>query len=514
MILRFTALLSFCVITFCSLAQQISFTAKEKQWIADNPVVYFGYDPNWPPYEIYAKGKYSGMCADFVEKISERTGIRFVPLKNMTWEKTFHRLTQDKLTMAPAVGITPDRLKTLVFSEYYIKLPVVIATTRENRHLKSLKDLYGKKISIPKNYLQEEILKRDYPEIRLVLRDNFAECLKDVSSGESVATVGSLGSISYFIKENAFSNLIISGHTKLKTSGVAFAFPKSKKILRDIVDKALKTISHDERSKIYSKWVTVNIQKEYNYNQVWKYIVLVMLILAIVLVMFYLWNKSLRKQIFLRKRIEEELSHTLEQVNKQNNDKTVLLQEIHHRVKNNLQIIISLLRLQANSHTNSDVQDAIYEAVERVNSISLVHEHLYKNPNLGEIDLSLYITNLGEELKRVFIKDFDVSMQVETHDTQLSIKAIIPLALILNELITNSLKYAFRNTRKGTISIHLFIENKRLHFHYSDNGEWFHNDYSRNFGTYLLDIFTEQLNGEYKKLPGDSASYIFTFKDF
>lgn len=454
------------------------------------------------------------MCADFVKKISAVTGIRFVPLKNMTWEKTFHQLTNDGLMMAPAVGKTPDRHKTLIFSETYIKLPTVIATTHENRHLKSLDDLNYKKISIPKNYLQEEILKRHYPHIKLLLRNNFAECLQDVSSGESVATVGSLGAISYFIKENVFSNIIISGHARLETNGVSFAFPKSQKTLRDIVDKALKTISPDERSKIFSKWVTVSYQQEYNYSKVWRYIVLITTILTIMLVLFYFWNKSLRKQIFLRKKIEEELSHTLDKVNKQNNDKTILLQEIHHRVKNNLQIIISLLRLQANSHTNSDVKDAIYEAIERVNSISLVHEHLYKNPNLGEIDLSGYIQNLGEELKRVFIKDFDVDIHVQTNNTQLSIKAIIPLALILNELITNSLKYAFRGTRKGEIYIDLYVENGTLYFNYKDNGEWFHNDYSRDFGTYLMEIFTEQLGGEYEKLDENFASYRFVFKDF
>ena len=497
-----------------SFGQKIDLSPAEKQWVERNPVVYFGYDPNWPPYEIYSKGKYSGMCADFLSKISRETGIKFVPLKNMTWAKTFSGLTNGELKMAPAVGITPDRLKSLVYSEIYIKLPTVIVTSRDNQHLKDLKDLYGKKVSIPKNYLQEEILKRHHPKIKLVLRNNFAECLQDVSSGESVATVGSLGSISYFIKENAFSNLIISGHTHLKTNGVAFAFPKDQDTLRSIVDKALKTISPDERSKIYSKWITINLQKEYNYTRVWKYVIVISTILLVVLILFYLWNKSLRKQINLRKQIEAELSSTLEQVNKQNNDKTILLQEIHHRVKNNLQIIISLLRLQANSHTNSDVQDAIYEAIERVNSISLVHEHLYKNPNLGEIDLSGYIKNLGEELKRVFIKDFDIDISVKTNDTQLNIKAIIPLALILNELITNSLKYAFRNTRKGGISVELFIEDGTLHFHYKDDGEWFQNDYSRNFGTYLLEIFTEQLNGVYEKLPGDFASYRFAFKDF
>lgn len=512
--MKFLGFLLLCLLAFPILGQDIHFTDTEKQWIKENPVVYFGYDPNWPPYEIYSNGNYTGICADFVKKISIETGIRFVPLKNMTWEKTFHQLTNDGLIMAPAVGKTPKRLKTLIFSEIYLKLPTVIATTRENRNLKSLEDLNYKRVSIPKNYLQEEVLKRDYPNIKLVLRNNFAECLQDVSSGESVATVGSLGSISYFIKENVFSNIIISGHAKMETNGIAFAFPKSQETLRNIVDKALKTISPEERNKIYSKWVTINYQQEYNYSKVWRYIVLITTILTIMLVLFYFWNKSLRKQIFLRKRIEEELSHTLDKVNKQHNDKTVLLQEIHHRVKNNLQIIISLLRLQANSHTNSDVKDAIYEAVERVNSISLVHEHLYKNPNLGEIDLSGYIQNLGEELKRVFIKDVDVDIHVRTNNTQLSIKAIIPLALILNELITNSLKYAFRNTRKGKIDIDLYVENDILHFHYKDNGEWFHNAYSRDFGTYLMEIFTEQLSGHYEKYDESFASYHFAFKDF
>lgn len=514
MTLRFLILPLFTLTVFHLFSQVPEFTEGEREWIRRHPVVYFGYDPNWPPYEIYSKGKYTGICGDFVEEISERTGIQFVPIKNTTWEKTFRLLIQDSLMMAPGVGISPDRLKHLIYSEVYVKLPAVIATRKENSEINTLGKLAHKRISIPRGYLQEEMLKRDHPEIYLTLRDNYAQCLEDVSFGRSIATVGSLGSISYFITEGGFSNLTISGHASLKNTGVAFAFPKNQDTLRDIVDKALKTISPDERSKINSKWIKINVNKEYDYKGFWKYATIITIIVFVVLLLFYLWNKSLRKQIDLRKEIEAELSNTLDQVNKQHNDKTVLLQEIHHRVKNNLQIIISLLRLQANSHTNSDVQDAINEAIERVNSISLVHEHLYKNPNLGEINLQLYIKNLGEELKRAFTKDLDITFHVKTNNTKLNIKAIIPLALILNELITNSLKYAFRNRQKGEIFIDLFIENDTLHFRYRDNGKWFHNDYSRNFGTYLLEIFTEQLNGTSEKLPEEFASYHFAFKDF
>ncbi len=513
--MRFFNLFIFITLVASSLfSQKIEFTPEEQAWIKANPTVYFGYDPNWPPYEIYTNGKYTGICADFTQQISKKTGIKFVPIKNMTWEKSFHQLTNDDLMMVPAAGITPDRLKTLIYSEVYIKLPTIIVTTKDKASLNDLEKLNYKKVSIPKNYLQEEILRRDYPNIQLVLRKNFAECLQDVSSGQSEATVGSLGAISYFMKENAFTNLTISGHTNYKGNGVAFAFPKSQKTLRDIVDKALKTVTQDERSKIYSKWITISFNDESDYKSFWKYLIIIAIIVVFILTLVYLWNKSLRKQINLRKEIEDELHRTLEEVNKQNNDKTILLQEIHHRVKNNLQLIISLLRLQTNSHTSPDVQEALNEAIDRVNSISLIHDHLYKNPNLGEINLATYIQNLGEEMKRVFVKDIDVQFDINTNDTQLNIKPIIPLALILNELITNSLKYAFRNKKQGLISINLFLKDDQLYFNYKDDGEWFYNEYSRNFGTYILEIFTEQLDGHFERVDGKSANYKFVFKSY
>lgn len=512
--MRFFNLFISTTLVFSLFSQKIEFTAEEQAWIKANPSVYFGYDPNWPPYEFYNDGEYSGIAGDFVKIVSKKTGIKFIPIKNITWDRSYKLLIDNGLSMAPAVAITEDRKKTLIYSEPYVKLPAVIATKIENADLNTLEKLHNKRISIPRGYMQQEYLQKNHPEIKLTLRNNFAECLQDVSSGTCVATVGSLGSITYFIKENGFSNIIVTAHTEIDNIDVAFAFPKDQDTLRNIIDKALKTISPDEKSKIYSRWISINFIDESDYKNFWKYVLLISVIVIFILALVYLWNKSLRKQINLRKEIEDELHHTLEEVNKQNNDKTILLQEIHHRVKNNLQIIISLLRLQTNSHSSPDVQEALNEAIDRVNSISLIHDHLYKNPNLGEINLATYIQNLGEEMKRVFVKDIDVQFDINTNDTQLNIKPIIPLALILNELITNSLKYAFRNKTHGLISINLFLKDDNLHFNYKDDGEWFYNEYSRNFGTYILEIFTEQLDGTFERIEGKSANYKFVFKSY
>ncbi len=500
-------------------SQEIKFTEEEKTWIENNRIVYFGYDPSWSPYEFYSNGKYSGICGDFLNLISKKVGVKFVPLKNMNWEKSYKDLKNNNLTMVTAAGVSEERSEFLIFTDKYLKLPVVIAQRNDNEKISDFSDLDYKTISLPKNYMQEEKIKIDFPNIKIIERNNIAECLQDVSTGISVATIESMGTISYFINEKGFNNLTISSQTFYPEDGVAFAFPKSQVLLRNIMNKALKTISESERNKINSKWISVNYKNKSDNSKFWKYIIFSLIIVLIVFIIFFIWNKSLRKQINLRKKIENELSHTLEKVNKQNKDKTILLQEIHHRVKNNLQIIISLLRLQANTHTNEDVKAALSEAVERVNSISLVHEHIYKNPNLAQIDLEKYIQDLGEELKLVFVKDYKLNIYVNTNNVELGIKPIIPLALILNELISNSLKYAFIDSKNqinfsGNIFIDLKIENNSLKLIYSDDGIWFNNSYSRNFGTYLIEIFTEQLDGTFNMTVGSKTEYIFKFKDF
>lgn len=506
-------LLSFCF-SYSAFSQRLTYSEEEQKWINRHPIIYFGYDPNWPPYEIYTNGKYSGICAEYLSRVSKKTGIRFVPIKNMTWESSLHQLMNGTVMMVPSAGITPDRKKRLIYTDIYVDLPIVIATTKEKSDIHHLSELKGKTISIPKNYMQEEKIRRDFPEIKLILRPNFAECLQDVSSGVSEATVGSLGAINYFINQRGFTNLTIACHTHYSDNGVAFAFPKEQDTLRNIVNQALRSINSNERNKINAKWITMNYKQEVDYSTLWSYIILISISLGFVLLLFYLWNKSLRKQIDLRKTIEHELQHTLEEVKKQDNDKTVLLQEIHHRVKNNLQIIISLLRLQAGSSVNPDTQSALNEAIERVNSISLVHEHIYKNPNLAQIDLSKYIQNMAEELKRVFIRDKKIEFDIHTNDIQLNIKSIIPIALILNELITNSLKYAFRNRDQGVILIHFsFLENQLL-MNYADDGDWFHNPDSGNFGSYLIEIFTDQLSGNFSRLSESHAEYEFRFDDY
>ncbi len=141
-------------------------------------------------------------------------------------------------------------------------------------------------------------------------------------------------------------------------------------------------------------------------------------------------------------------------------EKEVLLKEIHHRVKNNLQIIYSLLRLQSRNIKDQQAAEILMDSQNRVKSIALIHEKLYRSANLSQIDLKQYIPNLAASLFSSYKANSNsIKLYMHVEDVSLDIDAAIPCGLIINELIANSLKYAFPNGKEGEIRLELYLEN-------------------------------------------------------
>ena len=151
-------------------------------------------------------------------------------------------------------------------------------------------------------------------------------------------------------------------------------------------------------------------------------------------------------------------------------EREILLKEIHHRVKNNLQIISSLLNLQAGSLDDEVAIDAVKEGQNRVKSMALIHENLYKNDNLSGIEVDDYIKNLTDTLYHSFGVDTErIKTELSIEKLKLDIDTLIPLGLILNELVSNSLKYAFPNG-EGILSLTLHKNSDALELQLKDNG--------------------------------------------
>jgi len=203
----------------------------------------------------------------------------------------------------------------------------------------------------------------------------------------------------------------------------------------------------------------------------------------------------------LEKKVQErtvDLEKTNELLKISLKEKEILLKEIHHRVKNNLQIISSLLNLQSSSIPDENIQDIFNDCRNRVNSMSLIHENLYQSPDLNNIDFDKYVKNLADSLQSSYSTKNAIALNIDIHDVFLNINTAVPCGLIINELVSNSFKHGFPKGKKGKINIKFHPENDNLLLIIKDNGigipEKSLKDKS-SFGLNLIEMLTEQING-------------------
>jgi PAS domain S-box-containing protein len=183
-------------------------------------------------------------------------------------------------------------------------------------------------------------------------------------------------------------------------------------------------------------------------------------------------------------------------------EKEVLLQEIHHRVKNNLQVVSSLLSLQSRGVLDEDTRQKFKESQNRVHSMALIHEQLYQSPSLSQINYPQYIQQLAAHLFRSYrVSSSRIDLQTEIEDVELGVDVAVPCGLIINELLSNSLKYGFPNGRGGFIRIELRqLPEGRIALQVADNGVGLAEEVgfwsTETLGLRLVGTLVKQLQGD------------------
>ncbi len=228
------------------------------------------------------------------------------------------------------------------------------------------------------------------------------------------------------------------------------------------------------------------------------------------------WTNTLTDDGFLvgiAQDITEKKALEAELIRK-NQENELLLKEIHHRVKNNLQIISSLLNLQFNNIPDQLVQDALSKSKDRINSMAMIHTKLYQSNNLASIDFGSYLDELVASIAQSYAYTSNIKYKLKHSDNIFDIDLAINLGLIVTELLTNAYKHAFKNREEGLIHIELTSKGNKHQLILADNGIGL-NDKSvleESLGLEIVNALIQQINAKLDLTSTNGFKYVITFE--
>ena len=203
-------------------------------------------------------------------------------------------------------------------------------------------------------------------------------------------------------------------------------------------------------------------------------------------------NRQLEEEVRERRRAEDAVRSSLE-------EKEVLLQEIHHRVKNNLQMVSSLLRLQGRRVSTDEAKVALNSCQDRIHAMGLLHERLYASPNLASIRLGEYLEEIADAVSGTYgFKDRKITLTLNLGKVEVDPRKAIPVGILFHEMLTNSAKHAFAIDRGGTITVRLDESEGIVRLVVADDGRGMKesDDPSRSLGLKLIRVMCDQIDGQ------------------
>ncbi|CAH0537243.1 diguanylate cyclase [Vibrio marisflavi] len=297
----------------------LKLTEEELQWLKQHDTFRLAIDIDWPPFEFVNElGVYQGMSADYIKLVAERLGVELRPSINMSWSEVVEAAKRRELDMYPALAITPERKSYLKFTRPYLSFPMMIITNQDIPFIGDIDALNDAEVAIVKGYASHEMLRENHPRIKLFEAKTVSEALEAVSSGKVKAYVGNIATANYVIRRDGFTHLKISGATPYHFD-LSMAVRSDWPILHTILQKALDSLSENEKNIIYSRWVTLRYDHGFDYSLVWK----VIAISIVLLVFLSYWTKKLsnlnlklNSEIAERKVIEEQLRQEKKKIEK------------------------------------------------------------------------------------------------------------------------------------------------------------------------------------------------------
>jgi diguanylate cyclase (GGDEF)-like protein/PAS domain S-box-containing protein len=297
-------------------APAIELSEPEQQWLQAHPSIRLAVDIDWSPFEyVDDYSNYVGMAAEYINLVGQRLGIRFDIEKEKPWSEVVDAVKNRELDMFSCVVATTQRREYADFTRPYLSFPMVIVTSDQVAYVNGIRDLKNETVAVVRGYATQDLLEKDHPELDLYLADNVADALEKLSHGKVYAYIGNIATVSDVIRREGLTNIKISGETPYSYE-LSMAVRNDWPEFTPILQKALDSITEQERDQIYRKWIKLRYEHGFDYQLLWEILALVSLVIAVIL----FWNRRLLKEIARRKKAEklvQDARQRLEQTNKQ-----------------------------------------------------------------------------------------------------------------------------------------------------------------------------------------------------
>lgn len=281
----------------------LSLSQAEKAWLAEHPDIRLAVDIDWAPFEYVDEQKrYQGMAAEYIRLVEQRLGIILKIDKERPWPKMVEAVKNRDLDAFSLVVRTPQRDQFVNFTKPYISFPMVIVTLDDQPFIDGIVALHDRNVAVVESYASHDLLVRNHPDLELRLASNVQKGLEAVSNGQSYAFIGNLAVATQVMRDVGISNLKISGQTPYRFE-LSMAVRKDWPELIPILQKALNSISPEERDQIHNRWIRVKFQEEVDLRLFLSILGVGLLIMAIILI----WNRKLQLEVDQRQRAEAEL---------------------------------------------------------------------------------------------------------------------------------------------------------------------------------------------------------------
>jgi polar amino acid transport system substrate-binding protein len=233
----------------------IALSDTERQWVMEHPVIRLGVDPAWPPFDfIDRQGVHRGMAADFLQLLVQRLGISVEMIPDIGWNQALERARDRSLDLVSLSHGTPERLEFMIYTDVVTSVPWSIVTQKDYKEIDGLNDLAGLEVALVKGYAIEELIRTDYPDIKIRSVASSLDGLRAVASGQVKAMVESLAVASYLISENNLVNLRIAADSGLDVMELGFGVRSDWPQLVELLNRAIRSLSRDEVRAIYTRW--------------------------------------------------------------------------------------------------------------------------------------------------------------------------------------------------------------------------------------------------------------------